>query len=93
MNREEYIERIKGFVGDRTDDDAMRFVDEMITDYDAREVILNESVLKEQLEQRDNEWRRKFMERFYATPAADVVEEKDIVEPKAYKYEDLFKGD
>ena len=75
LTREEYMASIASIIGDRTDDDALKFVEDMTdtfdgyanTEYEETINTLN-SIIKELTDKNnsiDEEWRKKYLARFY----------------------------
>ena len=75
LTREEYMASIASIIGDRTDDEALKFVEDMTdtfdgnvnTDYEATINTLN-STIKELTDKNNSieeEWRKKYLARFY----------------------------
>lgn len=69
LTREEFMNAVKSIVGDRTDDEALKFIedcsDTIADDKEQwRTKYENEVEAKKQL---DESWRTKFKERFYAS--------------------------
>ena len=75
LTREEYMASIASIIGDRTDDEALKFVEDMTDTFDGNvntdneETIntLNETI-KELTDKNitiEEEWRKKYLARFY----------------------------
>lgn len=75
LTREEYMASIASIIGDRTDDEALKFVEDMTdtfdgnvnTDYEETINTLN-STIKELTDKNNSieeEWRKKYLARFY----------------------------
>lgn len=75
LTREEYMTSIASIIGDRTDDEALKFVEDMTDTYDENinkkyEEIINtlNSTIKELTDKNNSieeEWRKKYLARFY----------------------------
>lgn len=75
LTREEYMTSIASIIGDRTDDEALKFVEDMTDTYDGNinkkyeETIntLNSTIteLTEKNKTIEEEWRKKYLARFY----------------------------
>lgn len=95
--REEIMELIKKRVGDSTTDEDIRFVEDIndtLADYDRR--ASGQEDWKTKYEENDQEWRRKYTERFFSNDSGGDTTvstvQKEVVEDKTIKnYEDLFK--
>ena len=75
LTREEYMASIASIIGDRTDDEALKFVEDMTdtfdgnanTEYEEKINTLN-STIKELTDKNntiEEEWRKKYLARFY----------------------------
>lgn len=90
--REELIEDVRAFIGDRTDDEAIALLenvsDSMVTEESGED-------WKTRFEENDREWRRKYMERFSAASEKmendDAETTEDEVEEEKETIDDLFK--
>ena len=75
LTREEYMASIASIIGERTDDEALKFVEDMTDTFDGnvntdnQETIntLNETIkeLTEKNKTIEEEWRKKYLARFY----------------------------
>ena len=75
LTKEEYMASIASIIGDRTDDEALKFVEDMTDTFDGnvntdnQETIntLNETIkeLTEKNKTIEEEWRKKYLARFY----------------------------
>lgn len=80
-------------IGERTDDDALKIIEDTkdtLDDYDKK---VGED-WKKKYEDNDKEWRQKYKERFSqaTTSTVDVtIKDDDEDEEKVYTYEALFK--
>ena len=83
---EEIIAKYKEIVGERDDDEAIGFLEDLSDSY-----TVDTEDWKSKYEQNDKEWRQKYMDRFNA-PKDDV---DDVEEPFVRKdtFESLFKED
>lgn len=76
LTREEYMNSIASIIGDRTDDEALKFVEDMTDTFDgnvntdAEETINTLNATIKELTDKNNtieeEWRKKYLARFYA---------------------------
>lgn len=87
LNKEEFIGKVKEYIGDRDDDETISFL-EYINDSVNN---IDEDIWKEKYEENDAAWRKKYKERFFAGTSDNdddfIIEPK---KPKQYRYEDLF---
>ena len=109
LTREEYMTSIASIIGDRTDDEALKFVEDMTdtfdgivnTDNEATINTLNETIkeLTEKNKTIDEEWRKKYLARFYGgsdeemNPSnQNVIEDETMLDGKEdITIDDLFK--
>lgn len=88
LSKDELIEKVKKYVGDRTDDETIDIIED-ITDSIAASA---DDEWKRKYEENDKMWRDKYVSRFFdkkeedlETPNEHEEEEKDY-----NSYEDLF---
>ena len=109
LTREEYMTSIASIIGDRTDDEALKFVEDMTDTFDGNvntdteETIntLNETIkeLTEKNKTIDDEWRKKYLARFYGgsdeemNPSnQNVIEDETMLDGEEnITIDDLFK--
>lgn len=109
LTREEYMASIASIIGDRTDDEALKFVEDMTdtfdgnfnTDNESTINTLNETIneLTEKNKTIDEEWRKKYLARFYGgsdeemNPSnQNVIEDETMLDGKEdITIDDLFK--
>lgn len=102
LNRDDFINAISAIVGERTDDEAIAFVENMTDTYDAfgdseKDKTIEE--LKKSLENTEQAWRKKYRDRFYGgtdeeeNPSNQPLEEDkdDMLEAEEITIDDLFK--
>lgn len=75
LNREEFMNAISTIVGERTDDEALSFVENMTDTYDAfgdtydafgdTEKDKTIAELQKSIEETERSWRKKYRDRFY----------------------------
>lgn len=71
LSAKEFMDKAKLMVGDRTDDDALSFLEDVkdtITDEKDDWKVKYETVLKEK-EELDETWRKKYRDTFYSSDA------------------------
>ena len=89
LSKDELIEKIKKYVGDRTDDETIEIIEDISDSVDSSEA----DEWKKKYEENDKMWRDKYISRFVEkkedeldTPTEHEEEEKE------YKsFEDLFE--
>lgn len=68
LSRDEFFNRISEFVGERSDDSAISFIEDMSETFDDMEKRIadgGEADYKRQLEENDRAWRERYKERFF----------------------------
>lgn len=88
LSKDELIEKVKKYVGDRTDDETIEIIEDISDSFDSSDA----DEWKQKYEENDKMWREKYISRFVGkkedelnTPTEHEEEEKE------YKsYEDLF---
>lgn len=86
LSKEELIEKVKTYVGDRTDDETISLIEDIS---DSMEIADDGENWKEKYEELDNEWREKYIARF-SEPSMVKDDIKD--EPlEVNSFEDLFE--
>ena len=83
---EEIIGKYKEIIGERNDDEAIGFLEDLSDSY-----TVDTEDWKAKYEQNDRDWRQKYMDRFNAPK--DEVEEDDDLFVKKDTFESLFKED
>lgn len=90
LTKDEVLEKVKNYVGDDTTDEALRFVED-ITDT-INDLSNNDSgEWEKKYHDLDEEWRKKYIDRFFST--SDEVEDEEDEEDEEGKevtYDDLF---
>lgn len=89
LSKDELIEKIKKYVGDRTDDETIEIIEDISDSIDSSDV----DEWKQKYEENDKMWRDKYISRFLAnkeddseTPTEHEEEEKEYT-----SFEDLFE--
>lgn len=90
LSKDELIEKVKKYVGDRTDDETIEIIEDISDSVGASD---EESEWKQKYEENDKMWRDKYISRFFEkkedeleTPTEHEEEEKEYS-----SYEDLFE--
>lgn len=94
LSRDDYIKRVKGIINDDTSENAVSFMEDMIDTYDE---ISSNSVTREEMNNavtaKEEEWRKKYIERFeggYTPPDKDKKDDEED-RAKTITIEELFK--
>ena len=89
LSKDELIEKVKKYVGDRTDDETIEIIEDISDSIDSSDA----DEWKQKFEENDKMWRDKYISRFLEkkedepdTPTEHEEEEKDY-----NSFEDLFK--
>lgn len=98
LKKEELMEKIKNILGDRTDDDALAFVEDVKDTFEDKEKgTSNNEDWKAKYEENDKKWREKYRDRFFKSSGDDDVGNiEDDIQPKEPQeklltYDNLFK--
>lgn len=89
-SREEFANRVNAIIGERIDDDAVNFVQDIMTTYDSLTNNPNTITIEqhnEDMTNLENEWKEKYKKAFLTGPN-DIKDEPDM---EHLKIEDLFK--
>lgn len=91
LSKDELIEKVKKYVGDRTDDETIEILEDISDSIDSSDA----DEWKKKYEENDKMWRDKYISRFFEKNAKeneDSTDEDDDDDEKEYKtFEDLFK--
>lgn len=89
LSKDELIEKIKKYVGDRTDDETIEIIEDITDSIDSSDA----DEWRQKYEENDKMWRDKYVSRFFdkreedlETPTEHEEEEKEY-----NSYEDLFE--
>lgn len=89
LSKDELIEKVKKYVGDRTDDETIEIIEDITDSFDSSDA----DEWKRKYEKNDKMWRDKYVSRFFdkkeedpETPTEHEEEEKEY-----NSYEDLFE--
>lgn len=88
LSREELLEKVRAYVGDRTDDDSLS----LIEDVNDTVVESDHEDWKAMYDELDKTWREKYKARFFSGKKEETEEdsEEDSEEEKE-SYDDLFE--
>lgn len=91
LPREEFMQAVQSIVGDNTDDNMLSFVENMTDTYNDLSERANPNGVnwEERYRQNDEEWRRKYKERFFNTEA-DPPQPQNPPTPKKLTFDELF---
>ena len=85
MRKEEYLEIVKEYTGENTDDKTLAFIEKMSGAYD--EIAPSED-WKAKYEENDTAWRKKYKDAFFGKGTDPEEDKPPIHDPMRFK--DLF---
>lgn len=90
LSKEELLEKVRKYVGDRTDDESIEIVEDINDSFDTSDA----DEWKRKYEENDKMWRDKYISRFFEKKEEETFEtptEHEEEEKEYESYEDLFK--
>lgn len=90
LSKDELIEKVKKYVGDRTDDETIEIIEDISDSIDSSDA----DEWKKKYEENDKMWRDKYISRFFEKNAEEIEDptNEDDDDEKEYKtFEDLFE--
>ena len=89
LSKDELIEKVKNYVGDRTDDETIEIIEDITDSIDSSDV----DEWKRKYEENDKMWRDKYVSRFFDKKEEDLETptEHEEEEKEYNSYEDLFE--
>ncbi len=90
LSKEELLEKVKTYVGDRTDDETLEIIEDISDSVDSSE----EDEWKKKYEENDKMWRDKYISRFFDEKGEEshITPTEHEEEEKEYKtFDDLFE--
>lgn len=89
LSKDELIEKVKKYVGDRTDDETIEIIEDISDSIDSSDV----DEWKQKYEENDKMWRDKYISRFVdkKEDELDTSTEHEEEEKEYKSYEDLFE--
>ena len=90
-SKEEFMGAVQKVVGERDDDEALSFMDEMSDTYDTMTNKQGED-WEQRYRENDAEWRKRYRERFLSKPETEEDFE-EVTENKITTFEDLFESE
>lgn len=89
LSKDELIEKVKKYVGDRTDDETIEIIEDISDSIDSSDA----DEWKKKYEENDKMWRDKYISRFFEKNAKENEDPSDEDDDeKEYKtFEDLFE--
>lgn len=89
LSKDELIEKVKKYVGDRTDDETIEIIEDISDSIDSSE----SDEWKQKYEENDKMWRDKYISRFFEKKEdePDTPDEHEEEEKEYSSYDDLFE--
>lgn len=88
LSKDELIEKVKKYVGDRTDDETIEIIEDISDSIDSSDA----DEWKKKYEENDKMWRDKYISRFVDKKVDEPDTSTEHEEEKEYNsFEDLFK--
>lgn len=87
LDRDALLERIRTYVGENNDDEAISFIEDV---NDSISALTPNEDWKQKYEENDAAWRKKYKDRFFSPSKEDDDDFTEDKKPKQYRYEDLF---
>lgn len=89
LSKDELIEKVKKYVGDRTDDETIEIIEDITDSIDTSDA----DEWKRKYEENDKIWRDKYVSRFFdkKEEEQETPTEREEEEKEYNTYEDLFK--
>lgn len=88
LSKDELIEKVKKYVGDRTDDETIEIIEDITDSIDTSDA----DEWRQKYEENDKMWRDKYVSRFFDKKEEDLEIPTEHEEEKEYNsYEDLFE--
>lgn len=89
LSKDELIEKVKKYVGDRTDDETIEIIEDISDSIDSSDA----DEWKQKYEENDKMWRDKYISRFLEKKEdeSDTPTEHDEEEKEYKSFEDLFE--
>ena len=88
LSKDELIEKVKKYVGDRTDDETIEIIEDISDSIDSSDA----DEWKKKYEENDKMWRDKYISRFFEKNEEENEDPTNEDDDKEYKtFEDLFE--
>lgn len=98
LSKEELLEKVKTYVGDRADDETLEIIEDISDSFESSESAEKIEEIKTEYESKlanlDNEWREKYKARFFSEKddtGNDVDESDTSDDEEKTDYSDLFE--
>lgn len=88
LSKDELIEKVKKYVGDRTDDETIEIIEDISDSIDSSDA----DEWKKKYQENDKMWRDKYISRFFEKNNGEIEDPTNEDDEKEYKtFEDLFE--
>ena len=87
LSKDELIEKVKKYVGDRTDDETIEIIEDISDSIDSSDA----DEWKKKYEENDKMWRDKYISRFVEKKEDDPDTPTEHEEKEYNSFEDLFE--
>lgn len=90
LSKDELLEKVRAYVGDRTDDETLAIIEDISDSFDSSDA----DEWRQKFEENDKMWRDKYISRFFEKNndgIEDPTDEKDDEEKEYKTFEDLFE--
>lgn len=90
LSKDELLEKVRIYVGDRTDDETLAIIEDISDSFDSSDA----DEWKQKYKENDKMWRDKYISRFFEKNEDEIEDPTDekYDEEKEYKtFEDLFE--
>ena len=89
LSKDELLEKVRKYVGDRTDDETLEIIEDISDSVDSSDA----DEWKQKYEENDKMWRDKYISRFFdkKEEELDTPTEHEEEEKEYNSYDDLFK--
>lgn len=88
LSKDELIEKVKKYVGDRSDDETIEIIEDISDSIDSSDA----DEWKKKYEENDKMWRDKYISRFFEKNEEENEDPTNEDDDKEYKtFEDLFE--
>ena len=97
LSKEELLEKVKTYVGDRADDETLEIIEDISDSFESSESAEKIEEIKTEYESKlanlDNEWREKYKARFFSEKddIENKEDESETDEEDKTEYSDLFE--
>lgn len=98
LSKEELLEKVKTYVGDRTDDESLEIIEDISDSFESSDSAEKIEEIKTEYESKlanlDNEWREKYKARFFSEKDKqdnDDSDTSDDDDDEKTEYSDLFE--